>query len=115
VEKYLLLLHGNASEAPNLSPAEMQAMFAKYHAWSQSLKDKGRYLAGNKLEDGTGKVMRSNGGTVRVTDGPFAETKDVIGGYYLIQVANYDEAVATCQDCPHLAFGTIEIRRIEAV
>ena len=115
MEKYLLLLHGNASETPDLSPAEMQAMFAKYRTWGQGLKDSGRYVGGNKLEDGTGKVIRSNGGKIRVTDGPFAETKDVIGGYYLIQVANYEEAVATCQDCPHLHFGTIEIRRTEAV
>ena len=93
----------------------MQAMFAKYKAWSQSLRDAGRYVGGEKLEDGTARVMRSDGGKVRVTDGPYAETKDLIGGYFLIQVANYEEAVAVCQDCPHLNFGAIEIRRVEAV
>jgi hypothetical protein len=114
MEKFLLILRDSGA-MPEMSPAEMQTMFAKYRAWSQKLKDSGKYLAGNKLEDGKGKVMHPNGGKVHVTDGPFTETKDVIGGYYLIQCASYDEAVATCQDCPHLEYGRVEIRRIEVV
>ena len=90
MEKYLLLLRDSGAGMPEMSPAEMQAMFAKYRAWSQSLKDSGKYVASNKLEDRTGRIMRPNGAKVNVTDGPFAETKDVIGGFFMIQCASYD-------------------------
>ena len=115
METFLLLLHGNATARPDLSPAEMQAMFAKYRAWTETLKKAGHYVGGNKLEDGTARIMRANGGKAHVTDGPFAETKDVIAGYYMIQCANYEEAVAISQECPHLNFGTVEIRRVEVM
>ena len=113
MEQFLLILHKSATARPDMSPEEMQAITAKYKAWAGGLAGAGRLLGGNKLDDRPGRTMRLDGGKARVTDGPFAETKDVIGGYFLIQVADYDEAVAVCQDCPHLQFGAIEIRRVE--
>ncbi len=52
---------------------------------------------------------------MRITDGPYAETKDVVAGYYLIQAESYEDAVECSEDCPHLEFGTIEVRRIHVV
>ena len=114
MESYLLLLHGTRI-TPDMSPDEMQAMFARYRAWGQKLRDAGRILGSNKLEDGTGRLLRGQGPAMRITDGPYAETKDVVAGYYLIQAESYEDAVKCSKDCPHLEFGTIEVRRIHVV
>ncbi len=65
-----------------------------------------------RLAEDVGRVMRSTGGQPRVTDGPYSETKEVLGGYYLIEAADYDEAVRRAMDHPHLDHGTIEVRKI---
>jgi len=115
MESYLVLLHRSATARRELSPDEIQDIIGKYRAWGQRLRNAGRIQGGNKLEDGTGRVMRGKGAEVRISDRPFTETKDVIGGYYLIQAESYQEAVDLCRDCPHLEYGSgIEIRRIEA-
>jgi hypothetical protein len=60
--------------------------------------------------------MRAGAGQVRVTDGPFSEAKEVLGGYFLITAASYDEAVRRAGDCPHLEYGgTIEVRQVDAM
>jgi hypothetical protein len=59
--------------------------------------------------------MRGNAGNVRITDGPFTETKDVLGGYYLVQAESYEQAADLCRDSPHLDYGAIEVRRIQVL
>jgi hypothetical protein len=116
MESYILLLHDCGTARPELSPEEIQVIIGKYKAWGQRLRDAGRIAGGNKLEDGTGRMMRGAGAEVRISDGPFTETKDVIGGFYILLAASYDEAVALCRDCPHLEYGrSIEIRRVQVV
>jgi hypothetical protein len=110
---YLILLH-ESNNIPEMSPAEIQGVISRYKAWGQRLRDSGSYLGSNKLED-TGRVLRGNGGKVSVTDGPFTETKDVLGGYFLVQAESYEQVAGLCQDSPHLDFGAVEIRRIEVV
>jgi hypothetical protein len=114
MEQYLLLLHESVV-VTEMSPEEIQTIVARYKAWGQKLRDAGRIVGSNKLEDGTARVMRGAGSKLRITDGPYAETKDVVAGYYLIQAENYDDAVAWSKDCPHLDFGTIEIRKVHVV
>jgi hypothetical protein len=116
MNKYILLLHqGENFFPPDISPEEIQAIIGRYKAWGQKLREAGRYVASDKLEDGTARVMRGEGDKARITDGPFAETKDVIGGYYMIQAESYDDAVHWAKDCPHLAFGSIEVRKVDVV
>ncbi|HWC96740.1 MAG TPA: YciI family protein [Candidatus Sulfopaludibacter sp.] len=112
MENYLLLLHGNGRYS-TLSPEEMQATFARYRNWGQKLREAGRMAGSNKLEDGSGRVLSGQNGGLHITDGPYAETKDVVGGYYLINAESYEEAVELARDCPHVDFGVIEIRRVE--
>ena len=57
--------------------------------------------------------MRGSAGSAKVTDGPYAEAREVIGGLFILEAASYDEVVSLCQDCPHLEFGTIEIREVQ--
>jgi len=109
----MLLLHESATWAPNISPDEIQGIIERYTKWSESLAAKGHLRGGNKLQDGTGRTVRAGKGGPSVTDGPYTEGKEVIGGYFLLEAASYEEAAELCKDCPHLDFGVIEIREIE--
>ncbi|MBL8173790.1 MAG: hypothetical protein JNK48_03925 [Bryobacterales bacterium] len=111
--QYLLLLHESSTAAAGISPGEMEAIIKRYGAWSANVAAKGHMRGGNKLQDGTGRVMQVSAGRLSVTDGPYAESKEVLGGYFLIEASDYDEAVRVAGDCPHLDFGKIEIREIE--
>lgn len=109
---YLLLLHEPAdSPLLQLSPEEMQNVVARYGMWAEKMASEGRLKGGHKLEDGTARHLTR---TV-LTDGPFPETKEVVGGFFLITAADYEDAVKIASSCPHLDFGRIEIRRIEAM
>src|SRR4051812_43589360 len=114
MESYLLLLHGTRLTT-NMSPEEIQAITARYKAWAGKLHEAGRLVGTNKLEDGTGRILSGQGAEMRITDGPFAETKDVVAGYFLIQAESYEDAVKWSKDNPHLDFSTIEIRKVHVV
>ena len=112
--QYTLMLREDGTAFANLSPAEFQAIIARYGAWRDELQRNGKFAGGHKLRDGQGRTMRRNGGgKVVVTDGPFTEGKEVIGGLFVIEAASYDDAVAIAHGCPHLDFGSIEVREVE--
>ncbi len=91
--KYLLLLYSDPAGWRELSPDEMQKAIEKFMAWGQKLRNDGIYLGSNKLTNDAGKVMRGKNRQPRVTDGPYSETKEVLGGYYMIEAPNYEKAV----------------------
>ncbi len=106
---YMLLLYDNPANWQNLSPEEMLQALEKYMAWTQ----KPFRVDSKRLAPDVGRVIRSQGGQPRATDGPYSETKEVLGGYYTIEAANYDEAVQRTLDHPHLEYGgTIEVRQV---
>lgn len=111
---YLLLLHESPADTAHLSPSEMQALVERYIAWSRTMADQGRIAAGHKLRDEGGRIVRRTAGAVEVTDGPFIEAKEVVGGLFVIRAADYDDAVAVAATCPHAEIGWIEVRAIEA-
>jgi hypothetical protein len=111
--KYILLLHDAGSLLPEMSPAEIQAVIRRYVVWRERVQAGGRLVTGHKLRDGEGRVMRGEIGAPSITDGPYVEAREVIGGLFIVEGASYDEVVALAKDCPHLEFGTIEIREIE--
>jgi hypothetical protein len=114
--QYLLLLHHDPSGFTSLSPDQMQGAVEKYMQWGQKLRQAGILAGNNKLSTEPGRVVRSNDGHMRVTDGPYSETKEVLGGYYLIEAATYDQAIACLSDCPHLEFGgTVEVRQVDVM
>jgi hypothetical protein len=113
--KYMLLLHDNPAAFANVSPEQMQKIIEKYVAWGARLRQAGIWEASAKLTNDPGRVVRSKDGDVRVTDGPYSETKEVLGGYYLIRADDYAQAVEISRDCPQLEYGgTIEVRQIDA-
>jgi hypothetical protein len=108
------LLHDNPAAFADVSPEQMQKIIEKYMAWGNKLRQAGVVHGSNKLTDEPGKVMRRKDNQVRVTDGPYSETKEVLGGYYLIDAASYDQAIERARDCPHLEYGgTIEVRQVD--
>ena len=110
---YVLLLHDSGTMPPEMSPAEIQAVIQRYIAWRERVQQGGRAVNGHKLVDGQGRVMRRTSESTSVTDGPYAEAREVIGGLFVIEAKDYDEVVALCSDCPHLDFGSVEIREVE--
>jgi hypothetical protein len=110
----MLLLHEQPSDFSQYSPEEIEAVIAEYIAWRHKIEADGHYVGGEKLSDEGGKRLSMTDGALRVTDGPYTEAKEVIGGYFTISAADYDEAAQIAGDCPHLKYGgTIELRRVE--
>jgi hypothetical protein len=113
MSKFVMILHDAGSFPAEISPDQIQAIIQRYVAWRQKIQQHGRAVDGHKLTDGQGRVMRRAGGATTVTDGPYAEAREVIGGLFIIDAAGYDEVVELSRDCPHLDFGTIEIREVQ--
>ena|SRR5260221_10580162 len=109
MSQFLLLLHGDPARFKDRSPEEMQKALEKYMAWSK----KPFTLDAKRLGNDPGKVIRHANGKPRTTDGPYSETKEVLGGFYLIEAADYDEAVQRALDHPQLEYGgTLEVRKL---
>jgi hypothetical protein len=113
--KYMLILGGadldKRSGNAELAPVMMQ----KYMTWMRSVQESGGYVASHKLVDHTGKRLTCRGG--EILDGPFVETKEAVGGIFLVEAASLDAATAIARDCPVLCLqnGYVEVRVIDEV
>jgi hypothetical protein len=114
MSQFMLLLHENPADFSSVSAEEIQAIIKEYTDWRNKIESEGRLAGSNKLKDEAGRHLSSHNGKFRVVDGPYAEAKEVMGGYFIIKAANYDEAVESSKSCPHLKYGGwIDIREIE--
>jgi hypothetical protein len=111
VTQYLILIYGNEAEFAKGTPSDGEKLYGE-HLQFQAANDK-TVLGGNALESvSTATSIRHDvAGEVTVTDGPFAETKEGLGGYYLIEAANLDEAIAIAKQVP-APFGGVEVRPV---
>jgi hypothetical protein len=108
--QYLFLFRGN-EWSKHLSPEEMQKVASKWMEWFKGLAEQGKVLGGSPL-DTEGKVVSGPGGRT-IVDGPFAESKEAVGGYFLLRVDTMEEAVAIARECPGLPHGAkVEVRHI---
>ena len=111
--KYLLLLYSDPNAAPPFDTPEQQAEHAHWMRYTQELAASGQMLAGDALQGiDTATTVRVRGGDVLTTDGPFAETKEVLGGYYLIEADGLDQALAWAAKIPNIEYGSVEVRPI---
>ena len=108
--QFVLMLRDNGNWTEGVSPEGMQQMIQKYREWREGVGGTGK-----KLCDGEGRVLVRKNGAASVTDGPYAESAEVIGGFFLIDANDYDDAVRIASDCPHMEFGSIEIRQVDKV
>lgn len=106
--QFVLMLRDSGAFPTDISPEEIQQILERYGAW----KDKVRGT-GQKLFDGEGRVVVRKDNGLSITDGPYVESKEVLGGYFILEADDYDTVAKLVEDCPHLDFGSIEIRRIE--
>jgi len=110
MEKFMLIFIGGNEPEVLTSPESMQAYMQEWFSWIEKLKKEGRYEGGEALEP-SGKGVT---GTKKVvTDGPFAEGKELVGGYFVVTAKNIDEAVAMSKECPGLKYDCkVEVRPV---
>jgi hypothetical protein len=114
---FLLLLHQTAKSERSAggTPDERMAVIREYMAWTDRIRGSGHHKQGEKLTDDFGKGLRAAAGKVAVTDGPYAESKEVVGGFYIIQAKDYAEACRIAETSPHMKYGSgIEVRQIQS-
>jgi hypothetical protein len=111
--QYLLLIYENEAETAKRGEAGMKTMMNEYRAFTQSIIQAGQFKAGDALQPtSTATTVTVRGGKTLTTDGPFAETREQLGGYYLIEAKNLDEAIAIAARVPSAKFGSIEVRPV---
>lgn len=111
--QYMLLIYANEESMFAKSQEETGQMLAAYQAYTDAMQQAGVMLGGNRLRPvSEAATVRVPGGKKQVLDGPFAETKEQLGGYYIIEAANLDTALAWAARCPGAANGSIEVRPV---
>ena len=109
--KYMLLIYNNPSEQPDFGTPEFDGMMADYFAANEKMKEAGVIREGEGLQGiETATSLRIKSGKVETMDGPFAETREYLGGYYVLDVPDLDAALKYAAMIPSAKFGTIEVR-----
>ena len=112
--KYLCLIYEPESRFTTMPKAEMDAMMKEYGAFSESIQKGGQYIGGHQLQPtAAASTVRVRNGKVSTTDGPFAETKEQLGGYYLIEAKDLNDAIQVAGKIPAAKTGSVEVRPIE--
>jgi len=111
--KYALLIYGDEAAAAGATPEQRQGVGEAYDKYAAWLAEKGWMRGGEELHNTPqATTVRAHGGTPLTTDGPFAETKEQLGGFFIIETADLDEAIEAAAACPGTASGSVEIRPI---
>jgi hypothetical protein len=106
----------NADEVPQYVARGNSENPGSYIAWRDALVKRNKMRAGEKLTNDGGRHLRTHDGKVSVTDGPYSESREILGGFFMIEAADYGEAVEIARTCPHLGEGKwIEERQVDAV
>jgi len=107
MEKFMLIFHGGMGS--DASPADMEASMGKWMAWVDKLNKEGKYVSSEPLLPG-GKLVTAPSSA---TDGPYTEGKEVVGGYFVINAANMEEAVEECKNYPDFGYGgQVQVRQV---
>jgi hypothetical protein len=111
--RYLLLIYGDESHWPRMTQAEQQQGVAAFQAYSEALTNAGVLKGSNRLQPtSAATTVRTRDGKPQVLDGPYADSKEQLGGYYLIEVPDLDAALSWAARCPGAAYGAVEVRPI---
>ena len=113
--QYMLLIYGDPSAMPAHDSPEGQAEFAGWMPYTEAMRDAGVHVAGEPLQPAeTATTVRVRDGETLTLDGPFAETKEILGGFYLIDVPDLDAALGWAARAPHIGHGSVEVRPVMA-
>jgi hypothetical protein len=112
--KYMLILRADVTtDYSTFTPADFERILGEYTAWGERMQREGRMQFSQKLTDQGGKVIVPKDGKTTVKDGPYVESKEVVGGVYVLKADNYDHAVKLCAGHPNFRFGSIEVRELD--
>ena len=112
--QYLLLIYDNEKIWADMSPEESGKLYGEYMTFSKEIRESGHLIAGEALQSvHTATTVRTREGKTSSTDGPFAETREQLGGFYMINAKDLDEATAIAARIPSARFGSIEVRPIQ--
>jgi hypothetical protein len=112
--KYLCLIYDEEKKLQGMTKGEMDALMGEYFAFTREIRSSGHYLGGNDLQPvRNATTVRVRSGKVSTTDGPFAETKEQLGGYYLVEARDLNEAIQIAGRIPSARLGCIEVRPIQ--
>ena len=111
--KFILFMRGSSAVFRDMAPEEIQRTIQKYAEWAQSLAGRGALRGGEKLKDDGVRTVRMDSGKL-ILDGPYPETKETIGGYFIVETADYGEAANLAMSCPIYSYGgTVEVREVD--
>jgi hypothetical protein len=111
--KYLCLIYENEKNWETMAPAESEAIMNEYFSFTGNIQQNGKYVAGEALQPtATATTVRVRNGKVSTTDGPFAETKEQLGGFYLIEAQDLNDAIQVAAKIPSARLGSIEVRPV---
>jgi hypothetical protein len=111
--QYLLMIYGNEAEKIKMSPTDRKALSAEYGVYTQSIIQSGNFKAGDGLQPTTtATTVRVRDGKIMTTDGPFAETREQLAGYYLVEAKDLDAAIGMAARIPGAKDGSIEVRPV---
>ena len=111
--QYLLLIYGNEAGMQSASKADMEQMIAAYGAYTQAMIKAGVMGGGERLKPSTSATtVRISGGKTKVVNGPYAESKEQLGGYYIVEAPDLDAALSWAARCPAASHGAVEVRPI---
>ena len=111
--KYLCLIYDDEKTMAGMSKAEGDAFMGEYFAFTEGIRKSGHYVAGEALQPvNTATTVRIRSGKLSTTDGPFAETKEQLGGFYMIEARDLNDALQVAQRIPSARTGTVEVRPV---
>jgi len=114
--KYLCLIYSDETVWPKLPQAETEKWMAEYMEFGQSIKASGQYVAAHRLQPtSAATTVRVRNGKLSTTDGPFAETKEQLGGFYMIEAKDLNEAIQVASRIPGARHGSVEVRPVADV
>ena len=112
--KFMFMIYHDEAELDALPPGEMQALVDSALDYDETIRRSGHYIVSDALQSArTARTIRVRGGKVSTTDGPFAETKEQLGGFFLVEARDIDEACALAARFPPARIGTIEVRPVQ--
>ncbi|MBI3402662.1 MAG: YciI family protein [Acidobacteria bacterium] len=111
--KYLCLIYSDESAWNTMSKAEGETMMREYGAFTEGIKKSGQWIAGHRLQPAaTATTVRIRNGKLSTTDGPFAETKEKLGGFYMIEAKDLNDAIQVASRIPSARVGSVEVRPV---
>lgn len=109
--KYMLLIYTSEAEYASMAKPELEARTGAYMAYAEAMQKAGVLRGGDRLKPAsTGSTVRVAAGKTKVLDGPYAETKEQLGGYFMIEVPDLDQALSWAAKCPGASHGAVEVR-----